>query len=345
MDGFKHQYATVNGVRLHYVEAGQGPLVVLLHGFPELWYSWRHQLSFLARHGYRAVAVDQRGYGRSSKFWQSEAYRIGPLVADVVGLVKALGEQRAVVVGHDWGAPIAWTAAWLHPETFRGVMGISVPFAQRGLIGLPGNPFGEQAHDEYHAELAGPNQDFYQTYFGTLGPIIDEFESDVRSWLRDIVYSVSGEGMIEAGFDINAAPPIELIRHSALCIPHGTRMRDRMLNPKQLPAWFDETDLDVFVAEYERTGLAGPLSYYRNLDADWHDLAPYAERKLTVPSYFLGAEFDVATWWGAEALARVHEKATDYRGTTIFDRCGHWIQQERPEDTNAVLLEFLQGLK
>ena len=344
MDGFKHGYAQVNGARLHYAEAGHGPLVLLLHGFPELWYSWRHQLSFLARQGYRAVAVDQRGYGRSSKFWRSEAYRIGPLVADVVGLVKALGEQQAVVVGHDWGAPVAWTAAWLHPEVFRGVMGMSVPFAGRGLIGLPGNPFGERRPDEYHAELAGPGQDFYQTYFGTLGPVIDEFESDVRGWLRDIVYSVSGEGMQEAGFDVNAADAFTLIRGSALCIAHGTRMRDRFLTPQRLPAWFDEADLDFFTSEYERTGLAGPLSYYRNLDADWQDLAPHADRKLTVPAYFLGAEFDVATWWGAEALARVKEKVSDYRGSVIFERCGHWLQQERPEETNAVLLDFLRGL-
>jgi pimeloyl-ACP methyl ester carboxylesterase len=344
MDGFNHGYAQVNGARLHYVEAGQGPLVLLLHGFPELWYSWRHQLSFLARHGYRAVAIDQRGYGRSSKFWQPNAYRIGNLVGDVVGMVRALGAERAVVVGHDWGAPVAWTAAWLHPEVFDGVLGMSVPFSDRGLIALPGNPFGERRHDDYLRQLAGPGQDFYQVYFGGLGGIIDEFEADVRGWLRDIIYSVSGEGMIEAGFDINAADPVTLIRASALCIPRGARMRERMLSPATLPPWISEADLDVFAREYERTGLAGPLNYYRNLDADWIDLEAVSGRALQVPALFLGGEFDVATWWGAEALARAHERIRDYRGSVILPRCGHWMQQERPEDTNRVILDFLRAV-
>ncbi len=344
MTAFKHSFLNVNGARLHVVEAGHGPLVVLLHGFPELWYSWRHQLSFLAAQGYRAVAYDQRGYGRSSKFWQTEAYRIGRLVDDVVGVVHALGESRAVVVGHDWGAPVAWTSAWLHPEVFRGVMGMSVPFSGRGLIALPGSPFGEHRPDDYHRELAGPGQDFYQTYFGTLGPIIDEFEADATGWIRDIVYSVSGEGMLEAGFDITAADPISLIRQSALCVPHGTRMRERFLTPARMPAWFNETDLAVFVEAFEGGGLAGPLSYYRNLDADWHDLESQRDQPLTVPAFFLGAEFDVATWWGAEAIARAGERMTDWRGSRVFERCGHWLQQERPDDTNAVLLEFLRSL-
>lgn len=344
MSEFKHHFVQANGARLHVVEAGSGPLVLLLHGFPELWYSWRHQLRFLAGQGYRAVAYDQRGYGRSSKFWQPDAYRIGRLVDDAVGVVRALGETHAVVVGHDWGAPVAWTAAWLRPDVFRGVMGMSVPFSGRGLIALPGNPFGEHRPDDFHRELAGPGQDFYQVYFGALGAVIDEFEADVAGWIRDIVYSVSGEGMIEAGFDINAADPVTLIRASALCVPHGTRMRDRFISQRSLPAWFDATDLAVFVDEYQRTGLAGPLNYYRNLDADWHDLAAQADTPLTVPAFFLGAEFDVATWWGAEAIARAPERLSDWRGSRVFPRCGHWLQQERADDTNAVLLEFLRGL-
>ena len=126
----------VDGVRLHVVEEGEGPLVLLVHGFPELWYSWRFQLPALAAAGYRAVAYDQRGYGRSSKFWDTDAYRISRLVRDAVGLVSALGERQAVIVGHDWGAPVAWTAAWQHPEIFRGVMGMSVPELAESL-GVP----------------------------------------------------------------------------------------------------------------------------------------------------------------------------------------------------------------
>ena len=202
----------VNGVRLHVVEEGEGPLVIFVHGFPELWYSWRYQLPALAAAGYRAVAIDQRGYGRSSKFWHTDAYRIHRMVEDLVGLVAALGAKQAVLVGHDWGAPVAWTAAWLHPKVFRGVMGMSVPFAGKGLIGVPGNPFGEKPVEEYQRELAGPGQDFYHTYWSTLGPILDEVEADLAGWIRGIMYSVSGEGLAAAGFSLDAADPVTLIR-------------------------------------------------------------------------------------------------------------------------------------
>ncbi len=344
MDVFRHDLIHIDGVRLHTVEAGEGPLVVLLHGFPELWYSWRHQLRFLAECGFHAVAIDQRGYGRSSKFWSPDAYRIGELVGDVVGLVRHLGEGPAVVVGHDWGAPVAWTAAWLHPDTFRGVMGMSVPFSGRALVALPGNPFGEHRPETFHAELAGPGHDFYQTYFGALGAVIDEAEADLAGWIRDLMVGVSGEGMAAAGFDPKMPCTAEAIRQSAVVIEHGHQMRERFPSPAKLPAWLGEEDLQTFVSEFERTGLAGGFNYYRNIDASWHDLEPHAGRKVEVPAYFLGAEYDVATWWGQEAIARVDEYCTDYRGTTILEGSGHWLQQERPADTNAVLEAFLRGL-
>lgn len=335
----------VNGVRLHVVEEGEGPLVIFVHGFPELWYSWRFQLPALAAAGYRAVAIDQRGYGRSSKFWHTDAYRIHRMVDDLVGLVAALGEQRAVLVGHDWGAPVAWTAAWLHPKVFRGVLGMSAPFAGRGIIALPGNPFGELSPQEIHRRVAGPGQVFYQEYFGTLGPIIDEIEADLRGWVRDIVWSVSGDALAAAGFSLAGQDPVELIRHSALCVPHGHQMRERFFTPPTMPHWFTEADLDVFVDALEQGGFSGPLSYYHNIDNDWHDLTPVKDRPLEVPAMFLGAEYDVATWWGAEALERAPERIPNWLGSRILPGCGHWLQQERADDTNAILLEFLRALR
>ncbi len=339
-----HRLLAVNGARIHAVEAGEGPLVLFLHGFPELWYSWRFQLPALAAAGYRAVAIDQRGYGRSSKFWDPDAYHIHRLVADAVGVVHALGEKRAVVVGHDWGAPIAWTAAWLHPEVFRGVVGMSVPFSGRGLIALPGNPFGERSPHAIHLAMSGPDADFYQVYFGTLGPIIDEIEADLRGWVRDIVYSVSGEAMQAAGVDFDARDPIELIRAGALCIPHGTRMRDRFRQPTAQPAWFTEEDLNVFVEALEAGGFSGPLSYYRNLEKNWEALAPQADRPLTPPALFIGSNYDVATNWGREAIARAPERIPNWLGSRILQGPGHWMQQEQPAETNGALLEFLRAL-
>jgi pimeloyl-ACP methyl ester carboxylesterase len=341
---FEHRLVSANGARLHVVEQGKGPLVIFVHGFPELWYSWRFQLPAVAAAGYRAVAFDQRGYGRSSKFWQTDSYRIGRLVDDVVALVGALGERQAILVGHDWGAPVVWTAAWMHSEMFRGVLGMSVPFAGRGLIALPGNPFGERSPDEMHRAVAGPGRDFYQVYFSTLGPIIAEIEEDLRGWVRDIMWTVSGDALAASGFTLEGMDPIELIRGGALCIAHGHRMRERFQTPPRMPHWLTEADLDVFVDALERGGFGGPLSFYRNLQNDWLDLAPLAGRKLEAPAMFLGAEYDVATWWGAEATRRAPEVMTRWLGSRVLAGAGHWLQQERAEETNAVLLEFLRAV-
>lgn len=340
----KHHLLDLKGVRIHAVEEGAGPLVVLIHGFPESWYSWRHQLTALAAAGYRAVAIDQRGYGRSSKFWKPDHYRIRALVSDVVGVVHALGEKKAVVMGHDWGAPVAWTAAWLHPEIFRGVVGLSVPFAGRGLVGLPGCPFGERAPDEMHRAIAGPGQDFYQDYFGTLGPVIEEFESDLRGWLRDGVYSLSGDALSGLGLNFDTMDPVEVIRGSAMVVPHGARMRDRFLSPPRQPAWFNESDLDFYVGEFERSGMAGPLSYYRELTHSWRELESQAHLPLTPPAMCLTGEFDVVRGWALEGIARAGERMPNYLGTQVFKGCGHWTQQERAEETNVALLGFLRNL-
>ncbi len=341
----KHRLLNVNGVRLHLAEQGEGPLVIFVHGFPELWYSWRFQLPAVAAAGYRAVAIDQRGYGRSSKFWQTDAYRIGPLMDDLVGLVAALGEKTAILVGHDWGAPVVWSAAWKYPKVFRAVFGMSVPFSGRGIVALPGNPFGERPPHEIHRAVAGPGQLFYQEYFATLGPIIEEIETDLRGWVRDIVWTVSGDAMTAAGFSLEGVDPIELIRGSALCVSPGQRMRDRFMSPPAMPAWFTEADLEVFVDALERGGFSGPLSYYHNLENDWHDLAPLQGRPLEVPAMFLGGEFDVGTWWGKEAIERAPSVIPNWLGSRILKGAGHWVQQERADETNAILLEFLRAVR
>ena len=266
------------------------------------------------------------------------------MIEDLAKLVAALGEQHAVIVGHDWGAPVAWSAAWTRPETFRAVFGISVPFAAEGLVGLPGNPFGELDLKAHQLTLAGPDADFYHRYFAELGAIIDEIEADLSGWLRDIMHSVAAEGMRAVLADAPELPPLEAIRQSAVCIPHGHRMRDRFVSPDASPAWLSETDLAVYVEAFERSGLHGGLNFYRNLPADQAYLREFAKQPLAVPSYFLGAEYDPATMWGAEALARVTERASDFRGYSILPNCGHWIQQECPAETNELLINFLEQL-
>ncbi|TJY59524.1 alpha/beta hydrolase [Sinimarinibacterium sp. CAU 1509] len=339
----KHRLLQVNGARIHAVEQGEGPLIVLVHGFPESWYSWREQIDVLAAAGYRVVAIDQRGYGRSSKFRENKAYRIKTLAADVVGVVRALGGAPAVVIGHDWGAPVAWTAAWMYPEVFRGVMGLSVPFAGRAQIALPGNPFGEQRPDDYHRVIAGPGRTFYQDYFGAQDAIIDEIESDLRGWLTGLLFSVSGDALSQAEIPADA-DPILVLRNSPLCIPDGARMRDAFAMPDQLPAWLSEEDLDFYVGEFERSGFGGPLAFYHNVDANWEDLAEQDRLPLTVPACFVGGEFDVGTQWGLEAIERAGERMPNLVSSHIVAGSGHWIQQERPGEINRLILEFLRAL-
>ena len=223
------------------------------------------------------------------------------------------------MIGHDWGAPVAWTFAWLHPERCAGVVGISVPFAGRGVIGLPGSPFGEHRPNDYHLELAGEGRIWYQDYFSAQDGIIAEIEEDVRGWLLGLTYTVSGEGMIaatkaavDAGVDLASMDPIDVIRAGPLCMAEGARLKDAFIYPETMPTWFTDADVDFYTGEFERSGFGGPLSFYHNIDNDWHDLADQEGKPLTPPALFIGGQYDVGTTWGAEAVERAHEVMPNY---------------------------------
>ncbi len=349
--GLKSQTVFANGQRLHLKIAGDsGPLVLLCHGFPESAYSWYHQLTALAAAGYRAVALDMRGYGRSSKPVEAIAYRNSELVADCVGVVHALGEERAVIVGHDLGAPVAWTAAWTRPDVFRGVVGLSLPFGARGLGCLPGNPFGEFRPAEAERRLAGPDFVFYQEYYSLPGDIaLTEIERDVRGWLTSALYTLSADRPLPKeleGVDLTSLPPepLEAFLRAVMCVPRSTSFNAALELPETLPAWLDPDVLDLCVAELEYSGVRGPLNYYRNSDVDWETLGAYEGRPLTVPALYIGGDRDIVTIWSQEARRRSAEVATDLRGQIIIPDCGHWIQQEKPEAVNDALLQFLKTL-
>jgi len=350
---FTHRTVAANGQRIHLVEVGEGPLVLMAHGFPESWYSWRHQLGALADAGYRAVAVDMRGYGRSSKPPRIDDYRITELVADLVGVVGALDAQTAVVVGHDWGAPVAWTAAWTRPDVFTAVAGLSVTFGGRGLMGLPTSPFGERRPSEVERDLAGDDRLFYQEYF-TIAPgnAEREFERDVRGWIGSALYSFSASPPLPpevAAIDFASLPDEHLVmalRQTPLCFPPGVEMGAAMSPPPDgvLPDWYTQADLDFYAGEFERTGFTAPLNYYRCLDLDWELLAPFEGKPLEVPAIFIGGARDVATMWAGTAIREFPAHAPQARDSVIVADCGHWIQQEKPAEVNAALLDFLAGL-
>ena len=322
MTALRHRVLSANGIRIHCAEQGDGPVVLFVHGFPESWYSWRHQLPAMAEAGYRAVAIDVRGYGRSSKPVAVDAYRMVNLVGDNLGVLDALGVDRAAIIGHDWGSPIAANSALLRPDRFASLALLSVPYSPRGDT-RPTDAFRAMAGEE----------EFYIEYFQEPGRAEREIEADMRSWLLGFYIMASGD-----------APPTP-DGATIATVRRGGHMRDRFVIPDQLPAWLSDDDLDYYVSEFEHTGISGGLNRYRNVERDWEDLAAFAGRPITVPSLFIGGDRDGPTIWGAGSIARFPETMPDLRGSHILERCGHWTQQERAEDVNRLLLAFLDDVR
>jgi pimeloyl-ACP methyl ester carboxylesterase len=315
-----HRLVDVPGGRIHLVEQGSGPLVLLVHGFPESWYSWRQQIPVLAAAGYRAVAIDVRGYGRSSKPSEVAAYRMLAHVADNVGVLRALDEESAVIVGHDWGAGIAAHSALLRPQLFTAVGMVSVPYAPRNGL-RPTEVF----------DRAGGDDEFYISYFQEPGRAEAEIERDVRSWLAAVYAALSADTMPPRGSG------------SLHFVPPGGRLAERFLGGP-LPSWLSEDDLDFYAAEFERTGLTGALNRYRNMDRDWEDLAAWDGAPISQPSLFIGGGLDASTIWMSDAIKDFPTTLPGLLGSHILEGCGHWAQQERPEDVNRILVDWLRSL-
>jgi epoxide hydrolase A/B len=320
LPGVRHRYLDARGLRMHVAEAGEGPLVLLLHGFPECWYSWRHQLTALAQAGFHAVAPDQRGYCRTGGPAAADQYTILHLTGDVIALMDALGEQRAFVAGHDWGAPVAWHTALLRPDRVRGVIGLSVPYRPRG---------GSQPVPAMRSRLG---DGFYMVYFQRPGVAEAELGRDLRQTFTRVLYGASG--------DAPAGLPV---------VPPGGGFLDICPEPpagQDLPAWLTGHDIDVFVAEYRDAGFAGPLNWYRNLDRNWELTAPWHHAPVTVPALFVSGDHDlvVAFSGGRQMLARLRECAPALREPVLLEGCGHWTQQERPAEVSRAMIAFLREL-
>ncbi|WP_426749652.1 alpha/beta fold hydrolase [Myxococcus sp. Y35] len=316
MADIKHHTVRTNGIHLHVAEAGQGPLVLLLHGWPESWYSWRHQLHALAEAGYRAVAPDIRGYGRSDKPEPVEAYSMKHLMGDAVGLLDALGEQTAVVVGHDWGSAMAWNCAALHPDRFRAVVGMSVPHL--GRAPMPPTQLFERMFGEKW---------FYILYFQTPGVAEAEFEADVPKTVRTIFAGTPG-------FDVTAS--------AVQAKKKGDRFLTGLDTPATLPDWLTEEDLAYFASEFSRSGFRGSLNRYRNMDRDWQELPELATATIKQPALFIIGEKDpVRAFSPVDAMKALVPNLEDI---LVVPGAGHWIQQERASEVNAALLAFLKKL-
>jgi pimeloyl-ACP methyl ester carboxylesterase len=308
-----------HGLAHHVVDEGKGPLVLLLHGFPESSHAWRHQVRALAAAGYRAVAPDVRGYGATDAPAEVKDYRLSELVADAAGIVEALGETQAVVVGHDWGASIAWECARMRPEVFRAVAAMSVPLTPR-----PPAPPTSILAKRFFGSF------FYMLYFQEPGVAERELEADVRRSLRLIYYGASGDTPSPGlGFAFKAP---------------GAGLLEGMIDPPVLPAWWSEGDLDVLAASFRRSGFRGPLHRYRAMDLDWVEGESAADRKVEVPALFVAGDRDMTVMLASNALERMKDHVPNLRRSLIIPGAGHWIGEERPEEVNAALLGFLATL-
>jgi pimeloyl-ACP methyl ester carboxylesterase len=319
-----------NGIRLNIAEQGKGPLVLLCHGFPESWYSWRHQIDALAAAGFHAVAPDMRGYGKSDAPEAIDQYTIFHLVGDLIGLLDALEARTAIIVGHDWGATIAWQAARLRPDRFRAIAALSVPFRPRGPV-RPTSVMPQTADAQ-----------FYQLYFQEPGVAEAELERDPRATMRTMLYGASGEGAVAMRA---AAASGGAVRNIGM-VPRGGGMLRGAGAPAMLPAWLSETDIDFYAAEFKRSGFRGPLNYYRNVDRNWELTAPFADVKVTVPALYVAGDCDMVVSFPGmdQLLANLKHFVPALRDIQMLPGCGHWTQQERPGEVNAAILDFLRGL-
>jgi len=248
-------------------------------------------------------------------------------VGDMVGVLDALGEKTAVIAGHDWGAPVAWHAALLRPDRFRAVIGLSVPYRPRGSV-VPTTVMPQT--DE---------ASFYQLYFQAPGVAEKELETDVRASVRKILFSGSGDVPRRNPPGAAAAGPVGMV-------PRSGGFLTRMPNPESLPAWLSETDIDTYVQQFQRSGFRGGLNWYRNIDRNWELLAAYSGAAVTVPALYMAGDLDLVVAFPRmkEVIADLPRYIPQLKGTIMLPGCGHWTQQERPNEVNKAMIDFLRAL-
>ncbi|MGN6117410.1 MAG: alpha/beta fold hydrolase [Nitrobacter sp.] len=305
---------SANGIELFVREQGQGPLVILCHGWPELSYSWRHQIPAIADAGFHVVAPDMRGFGRTTAPADIEAYSIFDTVGDMVALVEALGEKRAVIIGHDWGAPVAWHSAMFRPDVFTAVAGLSVPPPLRGR---------ERPLD---ALRKNGITNFYWQYFQAPGVAEREFERDVDFSMRAIV----GRGFTDPA--------------ASLFVEDGKGFLGDPAIPRTLPDWIGEEELAYFVETYRASGFRGGFNWYRNIDHNWELTAPWHGAQIQQPALFIAGSKDsvITGLIGAKRVGDMERVVPNLTKKLIIEGAGHWIQQERPAEVNAALIAFLK---
>ncbi len=311
------QIVPTNGVDLRCAIAGDGPLVILLHGWPQCWYLWRHQIDPISAAGYRVVVPDQRGYGGSSKPEPLEAYNIRALSDDVVGLARTLGYEEFIVIGQDWGCVVAWHTALWHPQTCRAVMGLSVPFWRMSEKTLHPTGFDDRF--------------WYMRYFQTPGLAEAELEADLADSLRRIYYTMSADSP-------------RGIWMAQLNHPREAKLLDVLPPPGSFSSWLTDDDFEYYLAQYRRSGFRGPCNWYRNIAANGILAQELETARFRQPAAFLaGAEDDVLLY-DPKWQEHFPNDFDDLRFVELVPNAGHWVQAEQPALTTALIVRFLRDV-
>ena len=317
---FAHHFARTNGIDLHYVEEGQGPLVILLHGFPYLWYMWRRQIRALEAAGYRVVAPDIRGFGQSECQATAESCNMLNCVGDLVDLIGQLGESAAVVIGHDLGAWVAYAAAQLRPDLFRALVILNTPVTPRE----PRRP-----SDLWKILESKTGKRFYQAHFAS-GDATAEMDADIRKTLRSSYYSLSGDSTGNERWRLFLGKDESFI--------------DTVFDPAQFPTWLNNTAIDYYASEYARKSFAAPLSHYAARDRNW-ELSAFAQGlKVQQPSLFIGGAADPAAELFMANYDKLESHLPNLRHKILLEDVGHSAAEELPEMVNKLLLEFLSEI-
>ena len=326
MENVEFKIVESNGINIRLAMMGEGPLVIFCHGWPESWYSYRHQLPAVANAGFKAVAYDVRGYGESDKPHEIEAYSMRNMTSDVVGIIDALGYDTAITIGHDWGGPIALNSAALNEDRITATGTLSVPFMGRGPM-----PTLDLWKEIYKDRF------FYQLYFQKEGIAEEEFESDLSRALFMTYTNSDGRGM-KFNFE----------KGQSGLVPEKTKdstFLEGMEMFEDFPNWFTKEDLDYFVSQFEISGLRGPFNRYRAQNIDWHEIPELEGKILEQPAFFVTGTLDPVNFFVPSDQSLTDRIKPNYKNLLFAEELegiGHWTQQEAPEEVNNFILNFLE---
>lgn len=315
MTEIQHRFIETNGIRMHVAEAGEGFPIVMCHGWPELWYSWRHQLPFLAAHGFRAIAPDMRGYGQTDAPADSEGYRSSSICADIAGLLDALEIEKAVIVGHDWGGYHIWQFALRYPERTAALIGLNTPYG--------GPPSSLPSTQLLHAAFGEGDRGYYMLYFQEPGQAEAELQADIRTNLAKVFHPYTRAQDLWTFATVGG---------------DGSGVLTRIANPT---TFLTVEELDYYAAAFTKTGFTGGLNYYRAMDRNWEDLKAIGKYEIDAPTLMITAENDLIL---RPAQAEPMRQWIPNLRVELVRNCSHWTQQERPGEVNALMLNFLSGL-